>query len=301
MTGRIDRVDEDADGYVIVDYKTGNPKSQKTADDSLQLSIYAMALGSNKPVKTLIFQNLEDNSTVETTRSPEDLRETEAKIAQVAAGIAAGQFEAKIRAALQLVRLSHDLSGDGSDRARIRPRNRRRPIDARMPDATARRKLAQKVRGRLRVPVVLRSEEKLLLFLLCGLLRGFLCSLLLSCHVVYSPFPSVMDHCDITSSQFVLCIELSKKIVKKKTRIKLSNSVTRPWHRGARDCDLRRSVRRCEFASRISHVRWNPHEHWRFASQHFLARRSRASCSFFVEDGCAIFAERSAPKIFFHR
>jgi DNA helicase-2/ATP-dependent DNA helicase PcrA len=96
VTGRIDRVDEDADGYVIVDYKTGNPKSQKTADDSLQLSIYAMAIGTGKPVKTLIFQNLEDNSTVETTRAPEDLRESEARIAAVAAGIAAGQFAAKV-------------------------------------------------------------------------------------------------------------------------------------------------------------------------------------------------------------
>ena len=95
VTGRIDRVDEDGDGYVIVDYKTGNPKSQAAADDSLQLSIYAIALGSNKPVKTLIFQNLDDNTTIETTRSPEDLRQTEAKIALVAAGIAAGQFQAE--------------------------------------------------------------------------------------------------------------------------------------------------------------------------------------------------------------
>ena len=96
VNGRIDRVDEDADGYVIVDYKTGNPKPQKIADDSLQLSIYAMSMGPGKPVKTLIFQNLEDNSTVETTRAPEDLRESEARIAAVAAGIAAGQFAAKV-------------------------------------------------------------------------------------------------------------------------------------------------------------------------------------------------------------
>ena len=94
VTGRIDRVDEDADGYVVVDYKTGNPKSQKTADDSLQLSVYAIALGATKPVKALIFQNMQDNSTVETTRTPEDLLKTEAKIVEVAAGIAAGQFDA---------------------------------------------------------------------------------------------------------------------------------------------------------------------------------------------------------------
>ena len=62
--GRIDRVDEDDDGYVIVDYKTGRPKSQDLADESLQFSIYALAMSAKKPVKPLIFQNLEDNSTV---------------------------------------------------------------------------------------------------------------------------------------------------------------------------------------------------------------------------------------------
>ena len=58
-------MDEDVDGYVIVDYKTGNPKSQKLADDSLQLSVYAIAMGPEKPVKTLIFQNLANNSTID--------------------------------------------------------------------------------------------------------------------------------------------------------------------------------------------------------------------------------------------
>ncbi len=95
VRGRIDRVDENKDGYVIVDYKTGKSKSQELADESLQLSIYAIALGSSKPVKMLIFQNLEDNSTVQTTRSPEALLETENKIAEVASGIASGRFDPK--------------------------------------------------------------------------------------------------------------------------------------------------------------------------------------------------------------
>ncbi|HVP53776.1 MAG TPA: ATP-dependent DNA helicase [Candidatus Eisenbacteria bacterium] len=95
VIGRMDRVDEDHDGWVIVDYKTGNPKSQDAADDSLQLSVYALAMGNAKPVKALIFQNLENNSTVETTRSAEQLLKTQGKVAEVAAGIAAGQLEAK--------------------------------------------------------------------------------------------------------------------------------------------------------------------------------------------------------------
>jgi len=94
LNGRIDRVDEDADGYVIVDYKTGNPKSQDFADRSLQLSVYAMAMDAGKPVKALIFQNLEDNTTVQTTRSREELIKTEARITKAAAGIAEGKFEA---------------------------------------------------------------------------------------------------------------------------------------------------------------------------------------------------------------
>lgn len=95
VVGRIDRVDEEDDGYVVVDYKTGRPKTQNAADESLQLSIYALAMNKQKPVKRLVFQNLQDNSTVESSRSPEQLQETEFQIVEVGAGIARGEFEAK--------------------------------------------------------------------------------------------------------------------------------------------------------------------------------------------------------------
>jgi|HubBroStandDraft_4_1064222.scaffolds.fasta_scaffold01366_4 DNA helicase-2/ATP-dependent DNA helicase PcrA len=96
VKGIVDRVDEDIFGYVITDYKTGKPKAQKLADESLQLSVYAIALGADRPVKSLILQNLENNSAVETARSPEELRKTELKIVQVAAGIAEGKFAPKV-------------------------------------------------------------------------------------------------------------------------------------------------------------------------------------------------------------
>jgi putative RecB family exonuclease len=93
LTGRIDRVDETDDGYVIVDYKTGNPKSQELADKSLQLSIYALAMSKRGPVKALIFQNMADNTAIVSQRSSESLRNAEAKIETAAAGIAEGAFE----------------------------------------------------------------------------------------------------------------------------------------------------------------------------------------------------------------
>ena len=93
IRGRIDRVDETDDGYVIVDYKTGNPKSQELADKSLQLSIYALAMSKRGPLKALIFQNMADNTAIVSQRSPESLRQAEAKIETVAAGIAQGAFE----------------------------------------------------------------------------------------------------------------------------------------------------------------------------------------------------------------
>jgi CRISPR/Cas system-associated exonuclease Cas4 (RecB family) len=93
IAGRIDRVDETEDGYVIVDYKTGNPKSQELADKSLQLSIYALAMAARKPVKALVFQNMSDNTAIVSLRSPESLHKAEAKIAAAADGIARGKFE----------------------------------------------------------------------------------------------------------------------------------------------------------------------------------------------------------------
>jgi ATP-dependent exoDNAse (exonuclease V) beta subunit len=95
VVGRIDRVDEDNDELTIVDYKTGRPKTQDHADESLQLSIYALAMQKLGTVKAVVFENLEDRSTVVTTRTVADLKKAEHTIAKVASQIANGEFDAK--------------------------------------------------------------------------------------------------------------------------------------------------------------------------------------------------------------
>ena len=98
VVGRIDRVDKLSDGRIaITDYKTGKPQSQEDADDSLQLSIYALAAREKWGYRAdhLIFRNLEDNTSVVARRSDQQLEEARLKVEDVAAKITAGDFEPK--------------------------------------------------------------------------------------------------------------------------------------------------------------------------------------------------------------
>ncbi|MFZ0707396.1 MAG: ATP-dependent DNA helicase [Candidatus Korobacteraceae bacterium] len=95
VTGRIDRVDEDEDGLTVIDYKTGRAKTQKHADESLQLSIYALGLNTGKPVKAVVFENLEDGSTMVATRNSRQLSKAEEEVVEAAENIKAGNFEPK--------------------------------------------------------------------------------------------------------------------------------------------------------------------------------------------------------------
>ncbi len=98
VAGRIDRIDRSSDGRVkVVDYKTGRARDQESADESLQLSIYAMAAQRkwNYDVEALVFHNLDGNVAVATTRSSAQLLAASERIAKAAEGIAAGVFKAK--------------------------------------------------------------------------------------------------------------------------------------------------------------------------------------------------------------
>ena len=98
IRGRVDRLDRLAPNTVaVVDYKTGSPRSQEDADESLQLSLYALGVRAElrlNPEK-LIFYNLETGTEVVTVRSEQQLGEAADLVADVASNIAAGNFDPK--------------------------------------------------------------------------------------------------------------------------------------------------------------------------------------------------------------
>jgi DNA helicase-2/ATP-dependent DNA helicase PcrA len=102
LAGRIDRMDlidrTYPDNVAIVDYKTGKPQSQDDADESLQLSLYALAAREawGKRAVRLIFHNLENNTPVCTTRTDGELDAARLRVQKAADAIAAGKFEAKL-------------------------------------------------------------------------------------------------------------------------------------------------------------------------------------------------------------
>jgi len=97
VRGRIDRIDRASDGCLaIIDYKTGKPKSQEDADQSLQLSLYALAMRElrGQPASQLIFYNLENNTAISTTRLDPELDAIKVRVQEVADKISAGVFPA---------------------------------------------------------------------------------------------------------------------------------------------------------------------------------------------------------------
>jgi len=98
ITGLIDRIDRlPSGGTEVIDYKTGSPKSQKSVDESLQLSIYALAcrdalkLGTPKRV-TLYFT--ESATRMSTVRTDEQLDLARPDILARVGRMRAGDFTA---------------------------------------------------------------------------------------------------------------------------------------------------------------------------------------------------------------
>jgi DNA helicase-2/ATP-dependent DNA helicase PcrA len=89
LEGRVDQINPFGDGdhtVELVDYKTGRPRSQKDADSSLQLSVYALAARDGMKLKPLrlAFYNLTDNQLVWTVRTHQDLDKALREIREVA-------------------------------------------------------------------------------------------------------------------------------------------------------------------------------------------------------------------------
>ena len=98
LAGRVDRIDRGShDSVVITDYKTGRPQTQEDADESLQLSLYALAVREQwgYRVERLMLHSLEGNVQISTTRSEKELEAAKLKVEDIAAKISAGEFVAK--------------------------------------------------------------------------------------------------------------------------------------------------------------------------------------------------------------
>jgi len=99
VTGRIDQINQLPDGTVeVVDYKTGSPKQPKDAKDSVQLSIYALAVRELLELEPsrLMFYNLTSNNAVETTCDEKSLARARCEVADVAAHLRAAVFPATV-------------------------------------------------------------------------------------------------------------------------------------------------------------------------------------------------------------
>ncbi|MBZ5505246.1 MAG: ATP-dependent helicase [Acidobacteriia bacterium] len=95
IRGRIDRIDQLEDGVVrVIDYKTGAPKDRKFAEESLQLSIYAMAVAQmNLSPRELVLVNVQDNSHAVAGRTVKQLDTARQEIEDAAEGISRGEFD----------------------------------------------------------------------------------------------------------------------------------------------------------------------------------------------------------------
>ncbi len=98
ITGSIDRIDRLPPGGVeVIDYKTGSVSSQKGVDESLQLSIYALAcrdaLGLGTPERVTLYFT-ESALRLSTTRSDEQLDLARADVLARVSRMRAGEFGA---------------------------------------------------------------------------------------------------------------------------------------------------------------------------------------------------------------
>jgi DNA helicase-2/ATP-dependent DNA helicase PcrA len=99
LVGRIDQINKlsgrtSGNEVELIEYKTGRARTQKDADNSVQLTIYARACREalNLEPASVILYNLASHERVQTQRGPDDDRELEEMLREAGSEIAAGQF-----------------------------------------------------------------------------------------------------------------------------------------------------------------------------------------------------------------
>jgi len=95
--GRIDRIDKLDGGVEIIDYKTGNTKTQKDVDKDDQVAFYAIAAKEalDMEPKKLTYYFLESGEKISTTRTDKQLENKKEEAGQIVENIKKGEFKAK--------------------------------------------------------------------------------------------------------------------------------------------------------------------------------------------------------------
>jgi DNA helicase II / ATP-dependent DNA helicase PcrA len=96
VRGRVDRVDRLPDGdYELIDYKTGERKSEEDLDDDLQLALYRMAAREAWGIEasTGSYYYVLDAEKVAAPTKPDDAERVERTVLQVGEGILSQDFE----------------------------------------------------------------------------------------------------------------------------------------------------------------------------------------------------------------
>lgn len=98
LNGRMDQINRTAGGDVeLIEYKTGTPQTQKDADRSPQLTLYAEAcrrVAGQAPGSLVLF-NLATGERIRTSRTPEQLQALERLVRQTATAMQAGRYPAR--------------------------------------------------------------------------------------------------------------------------------------------------------------------------------------------------------------
>jgi len=96
VRGRVDRVDRLPDGdYEVIDYKTGERKSEEDLDDDLQLALYRMAAREAWGIEasTGSYYYVLDGDKVVAPTKPDDAERVERTVLQVGEGVLSQDFE----------------------------------------------------------------------------------------------------------------------------------------------------------------------------------------------------------------